>query len=192
MGLPTAEAPTPLGAPATLSALGRARLAAAAASPVASPILELVEAVQEETRLTRLYDALESISAEDIAANSGGLADKLGDTAMKRVYGRSGVFQRVVLDSIAERGKAQNRVGNAVAEDSQRPAFYNNYSEVNHHETTSFSHWGEKFANIILQDPDDHPQILKRQAVTAELMKKAGVPEIPKLAASALPASILS
>lgn len=95
---------------------------AAASSAVASPILELVEAVDEETRLTRLYDQIESISAEEIAAGSaeGNLGERLGDAALARVYSRSGVFQRVILDSVAERGKAQNRVGGAVEEDSQR------------------------------------------------------------------------
>jgi len=87
-------------------------------SSVASPLLEYVEAVEEETRLTRLYDQIGDISAEQIA--SGALSDGMGDAVFRRIYSQSGVFQRVVLDNIAKKGKVQTRAGNAVAEDTQR------------------------------------------------------------------------
>ncbi len=90
---------------------------AAAASPVASPILELVEAVEEETRLSRLYEQIDQLSPEDVA--TGSLGDNLGDAVMFRIYNQSSVLQRVVLDSVTS-GKSQNRAGNAVAEDTQR------------------------------------------------------------------------
>ena len=93
---------------------------AAVASPVASPLLELVEAVSEETRLTRLYDQIADLSPADLAAG-GELAGNMGDAVFNRIYSRSGVFQRVVLDSVANSDKAQARAGgNALAEDSQR------------------------------------------------------------------------
>jgi type VI secretion system protein ImpL len=95
---------------------------AAASSPVASPILALVKAVDRETRLTRLYDEVADLSPEDLAAG-GDLGNKLGDTAFSQIYGRSGVFQRVVLDAVSGQGKTQARAGasgSAVAEDTQR------------------------------------------------------------------------
>lgn len=94
---------------------------AAIASPVASPLLELVEAVEEETRLSRLYEEIEDLSAADLAGG-GDLAGNMGDAALTRIYQRSGVFQRVVLDSVTSGDKAQARAGggNALAEDSQR------------------------------------------------------------------------
>ena len=95
---------------------------AAVSSPVASPVLELVEAVEEETRLVRLFEQLEGLSAEDAAAaaTGGDLGSRMGDAVFSRVYSRSGVFQRVVLDSLSERGKVQTRAGNAASEDTQR------------------------------------------------------------------------
>ncbi|MCX7561651.1 type VI secretion system membrane subunit TssM [Sulfitobacter sp. F26204] len=87
-------------------------------SPVASPLLEYVEAVEEETRLTRLYDQIGELSPEQLA--SGGLSDGMGDAVFRRIYSQSGVFQRVVLDNVAKKGKVQTRAGNAVQEDTQR------------------------------------------------------------------------
>lgn len=86
-----------------------------AGSQVASPILTLVEVVDRETRLTRLYDELDGMSPEQLAAGgdaSEELASDLGDTAFQRIYARSGVFQRVIMDSLRGRTKDQERVGN--------------------------------------------------------------------------------
>lgn len=91
---------------------------AALSSPVASPLLELVEAVDEETRLARLYDQIEGLSMEDLS--TGSLGDSMGDAVFRRVYSQSGVFQRVILDNVANQGKVQTRAGNALAEDTQR------------------------------------------------------------------------
>ncbi|KIN75143.1 Type VI secretion protein IcmF [Sulfitobacter noctilucae] len=87
-------------------------------SPVASPILELVEAVEEETRLVRLYDEIGDLTPEQLA--TGSLSDNMGSAAFRRIYSQSGVFQRVVLDSVKSKSKVQTRAGNAVAEDTQR------------------------------------------------------------------------
>ncbi|MBQ2261498.1 MAG: type VI secretion system membrane subunit TssM [Loktanella sp.] len=92
---------------------------ASAGSAVASPLLTLVELVDRETRLTRLYDEIAELSPEDIA-NPAGLGDRMGDAAMQRVYSRSGVFQRVVLDSLSDQTKNQARPGGAAPEDDQR------------------------------------------------------------------------
>lgn len=90
---------------------------AALASPVGSPLLDLVEAVDEETRLTRLYDAVEGMTPAELA--SGGLGDKLGDAAFNRMYSSSGTFQRVLLGWLQDGAKSQNRAGGA-SEDTQR------------------------------------------------------------------------
>lgn len=103
---------------APLSADGpRFDVLAAAASPVNSPILELVEAVEEETRLTRLYEQADGLTAEDIA--SGNLGNSLEMAAFRRMAARGGVFQRIVLQHIAEGRKNQGRAG-ATGEDTQR------------------------------------------------------------------------
>ncbi len=92
---------------------------AAAGSAVASPLLELVEAVEEETRLSRLFETLEGLTPEDLA--TGDVGSKLGGAALSRMYSRSGVFQRVIIDSVSNRGKSQNRIGgDAADEDSQQ------------------------------------------------------------------------
>lgn len=96
---------------------------AAASSPVASPILELVEAVEEETRLVRIFETMDNMSPEDIAKLQAGgdLGGELGDAAFKRIYSRGGVFQRVIMDSLSSGGKSQARAGgNAVSDDTQR------------------------------------------------------------------------
>ena len=93
---------------------------AAISSPVASPLLELVEAVEEETRLARLYEQIDELSVEEIAANGGNLSENMGNAVFKKLYAGSGVFQKVVLDSLSQKGKVQTRAGNAVAEDTQR------------------------------------------------------------------------
>ncbi|PTW46560.1 type VI secretion system membrane subunit TssM [Rhodovulum kholense] len=94
---------------------------AAAASPVDSPLARLVEEIGRQTRLSRLYDEIDAMAPEDAAkaAAGGDLAGNMGDAAFSRIYSRSGVFQRVVLDAVQARGKSQVRAG-AVSEDSQR------------------------------------------------------------------------
>ncbi len=96
----------------------RFEVLAAAASPVASPLLELVEAVEEETRLTRLYEQMDAMSPEDLA--SGTLAGGMEDAMFTRLSARSGIFQRVALQSVQAGRKDQNRAGGGVAEDTQR------------------------------------------------------------------------
>ena len=87
------------------------------ASSVNSPLLELAEAVEEETRLLRLYDAIEGMTPADLA--SGGLGDKLGNAAFNRMYSQSGTFQRVLLSWLQDGQKSQERAGPA-REDTQR------------------------------------------------------------------------
>ncbi|UWQ81746.1 type VI secretion system membrane subunit TssM (plasmid) [Leisingera sp. S132] len=96
---------------------------AAASSQVASPLLELVEAVEEETRLSRFYDQLDTLDPAAVAASGGDLGANMGDAVFKRIYSKSGVFQKVALDSFKARGKVQTQAGaagQAHGEDLQR------------------------------------------------------------------------
>ncbi|MFN3145135.1 MAG: type VI secretion system membrane subunit TssM [Paracoccaceae bacterium] len=89
------------------------------ASETNSPLRELVEAVDEETRLTRLYEELDNLSAEDAALllaprQSGeSLGGNLGSAMLQRLRSRGGLFERVVLDYLSSKagGKIGNRVG---------------------------------------------------------------------------------
>lgn len=98
------------------------------ASEFNSPLRELVEAVEEETRLTRLYEELDNLSPEDAArlVTSGqtgeSLTGNLGSAAFQRLYSRSGLFNRVVLDYLSSSagGKIGNRVGVAGALEDNR------------------------------------------------------------------------
>ena len=85
-------------------------------SPVASPILELVEAVDEETRLSRLYEVMADVTPEQVA--SGGLGDRLAAVGFRQVEGQSSAMQRVMLNWVRDRAKVQDRAG-TVSEDSQ-------------------------------------------------------------------------
>ncbi|SFJ82182.1 type VI secretion system membrane subunit TssM [Jannaschia pohangensis] len=109
-------------APMALDAPGFDALGSAA-STTSSPILMLAQAVEEQTRLTRIYEIIDALDPAEIAANGGSLGDSMGDAAFRRIYQQSGLFSRVVLDSLGNRGKSQEQVGSsgsAVAEDAQR------------------------------------------------------------------------
>ena len=98
--------------PPNYDALGKA------ASQADSPLLTFVREVEQETNLQRLYADINELSPEDLV--SGGSGGALGQAVWYKLYQGSGVLQRVVLDSVTNRTKSQSRVGNAVAEDTQR------------------------------------------------------------------------
>jgi glucose/mannose-6-phosphate isomerase len=56
-------------------------------------------------------------------------------------------------------------------ENSKTPAFCNYFSELNHNEMNGWENPLGKFFVLILRDPDDHPQMLKRIKLTAALLK---------------------
>ena len=61
-------------------------------------------------------------------------------------------------------------------ENAKTPAFYNFFPELNHNEMVGFTNPQAKFFIIMLKDPDDNPRNLKRYEVTAQLLKKRGIP----------------
>ena len=95
---------------------------AAAGSPVASPILGLVQAVDDQTRLSRLYDQIDGMDPAQLAAAQAGgdLGANLGDVAFQRLYARSNVFQRVIMDSLKGQAKNQARAGGLDQQDGER------------------------------------------------------------------------
>lgn len=62
------------------------------------------------------------------------------------------------------------------------PAFYNVFSELNHNEMTGFDvkpstkALSKPFSFIVLKDETDHPQIIKRMEILAELYRDRGLP----------------
>ena len=78
---------------------------------------------EEETRLSRLYEQLDNLDPAAVAASGGDLSANMGDAVFKRIYSKSGVFQKVALDSFKARGKVQAQAGaagQAHGEDMQR------------------------------------------------------------------------
>ncbi len=63
----------------------------------------------------------------------------------------------------------------ALNENAKTPAFYNIYPELNHNEMVGFTLLQNKFHILCLPHPEDHPQILKRMKITAELLKEKGI-----------------
>ena len=92
-----------------------------------SPLLKLVQRVSEQTQLTRLYDDLGKLGADDLASlatGGGGLAGGLADAGYNRMFSRAGVFQKVILEFAKTNvsGKTGVRAGaaGALAEDQDR------------------------------------------------------------------------
>lgn len=61
-------------------------------------------------------------------------------------------------------------------ENSKVPAFCNSFPELNHNEMAGFEKNKDKFYIIILQDQNDSPEILKRERLTAEILRKKKIP----------------
>ncbi len=91
----------------------------AAASVTASPILELVKAVDDQTNLSREFEGIEGLSPEQIAGKAAadgsalaGGAQDVGNALADRFHSRSSGIQRMVLDAAAKQTKkGQGRAG---------------------------------------------------------------------------------
>lgn len=59
-------------------------------------------------------------------------------------------------------------------ENAKTMAFCNYFSELNHNELSGYINSKGLFYTVILRDKNDHPQILKRMEVTAEIIKEKG------------------
>jgi len=60
-------------------------------------------------------------------------------------------------------------------ENSKVPAFCNFFPELNHNEMVGFTNPQSKFFILMLRDPGDHPQNLKRFEITAKLLQEKGI-----------------
>lgn len=78
------------------------------ASPVSSPILQLVRAVEAETRLTRELEELADMDPAVLAG--GGVGDEVGGAIFTRFQSRSSGVQRILVDALSNSAKNQTRV----------------------------------------------------------------------------------
>lgn len=60
-------------------------------------------------------------------------------------------------------------------ENAKTPAFWNVFPELNHNEMVGWTLPQGKFTALFLRDMDDHPRIVKRLSITAELLREKGV-----------------
>lgn len=111
----------------------------------ASPLLELVELVERETRLVRLYEQMDLITPEMLATGSVGA--QVGDNSIDLLMSRSGTFERIFISAVRDRaaGKDPTRIGGSADEGSQRRQV-ERISE-------RFDNWHE----MLLGDPGSRP-----------------------------------
>lgn len=60
-------------------------------------------------------------------------------------------------------------------ENAKTPAFWNVFPELNHNEMVGWTLPQGKFSALFLRDPADHPRVLKRFGITAELLREKGI-----------------
>ncbi len=60
-------------------------------------------------------------------------------------------------------------------ENAKTPAFWNFFPELNHNEMVGWTLPQGRFTALFLRDPSDHPRIVKRLGITAELLREKGV-----------------
>ncbi|AGT11472.1 type VI secretion system membrane subunit TssM [Paracoccus aminophilus] len=99
-----------------------------AASASASPILELVKAVDDQTYLSREFDGMDDLSADQLAGLTAapgqggsveGGAKDVGKALASRFQSRSSGIQRMILDATARQAKkGQTRAGGAAPEEN--------------------------------------------------------------------------
>lgn len=63
-------------------------------------------------------------------------------------------------------------------ENSKTPAFWNFFPELSHNEMVGFTNPQGKFFFIMLRDPEDHPQNLKRMKISVDLFKEYGIDSV--------------
>lgn len=56
-------------------------------------------------------------------------------------------------------------------EHAKNPAFWNFFSELNHNLMVGFTNLGERYFAIMLKDPQDEPENLRRYEITADILK---------------------
>jgi glucose/mannose-6-phosphate isomerase len=62
-----------------------------------------------------------------------------------------------------------------INENAKTPAFYNVFPELNHNEMIGFTLPQGQFQVLTFLDKDEHPQIIKRMKITADLYREQGI-----------------
>ena len=62
-----------------------------------------------------------------------------------------------------------------INENAKTPAFWNFFPELNHNELVGFTNPQGAFRALMIRDPHDHPQNIKRYDVTAKLLSEKGI-----------------
>lgn len=129
-----------------------------ASSSVDSPLLRLVQEVDRQTRLSRLYEEIDNMDASAAAAalagGGDGIGNALGDAAFSRVYAGSGVFQRVVMDQLRAKGKEQERPEAAAGGGSPAPDDISQRAQVDRI-TSDFAIWHRLLEGDVTKRPID-------------------------------------
>ncbi|MCA9537545.1 MAG: SIS domain-containing protein [Myxococcales bacterium] len=60
-------------------------------------------------------------------------------------------------------------------ENAKLPAFFNELPELNHNELVGFTRFADRFAAVLLADPQATPRMQRRLAMTAETLREAGL-----------------
>lgn len=60
-------------------------------------------------------------------------------------------------------------------ENSKTQSFYNYFPELNHNEMVGYTNVIGRYYCIILQDPDDHPRVIKRMKITKDILAEKGI-----------------
>ena len=106
-----------------------------------------------------------SIKLEEI--NS--LSEKEGKNLAKKIG------KRIPIIYASDEFKALARIWKIkFNENSKIPAFHNYFPELNHNEMVGYTKKSKSFFVIILRSKNDHPKILKRMELTADIIKKSG------------------
>lgn len=93
--------------------------------------------------------------------------EKAGKALAKKLTGKTPlVYTSEKLQGIARIWKIK------INENSKTPCFYNYFPELNHNEMVGFTLPQGKFHIITLVDNNEHPQIIKRMKITADILQK--------------------
>ncbi len=111
-------------------------------------------------------------SASDFEARMEGF-EKLGLEIAGKVYGKTPViWANQMYKELARIWTIKFN------EHSKNPAFWNFFPELNHNSMIGYSNLGDRYFTIMLKDPADDPRNHKRYAVTAGVLKEAGMESV--------------
>lgn len=150
----------------------------AAMGYLAGTVLRLLQASGVIGDQRRGLDEAADVVARMLATDAPAIADRIAAGLVGRatiVYGGEG------LGAVAA-----NRWKTQINENAKAPSWYSALPELDHNEIVGWTAFpdlaGQGLGVVMLTDPDDHPQVLRRAALTAELIVDA-VPVIAEVTA---------